>query len=126
MLHSSVMGEMAEDKLNVPVLSDGENLWNHAITRLSPADREHLNFADSKSTVLSEVLTLTQQKKELCIQKRLKYTRKTGEVVVLRDVFDKIIVSVEKFLQIGDAIAQYDPGHAALPWMGVRFILQVT
>ena len=28
--------------------------------------------------------------------------------------------------QIGDTVVQYGPGHAALPWAGVRFILQVA
>lgn len=28
--------------------------------------------------------------------------------------------------QIGDTVVQYGPGHSALPWAGVRFILQVA
>ena len=35
------------------------------------------------------------------------------------------MVWVEKFKEVGDTIIQYDPGHAALPWAGVRFVLQV-
>ena len=48
-----------------------------------------------------------------------------GEVVVLQDVGMKILRWVDKFKQIGDIIIQYDPGHAALPWAGFRFLLQV-
>ena len=33
---------------------------------------------------------------------------------------------IDKFKQIGDTVVQYDPGHAALPWAGVRFILQIA
>jgi hypothetical protein len=33
---------------------------------------------------------------------------------------------VDKFKTIGDNAIQYDPAHAALPWAGVRFILQVS
>ena len=48
-----------------------------------------------------------------------------GEEVVLQDVGMKILRWVDKFKQIGDTIVQYDPGHAALPWAGFRFLLQV-
>lgn len=27
---------------------------------------------------------------------------------------------------VGDALMQYDPGHAALPWAAIRFLLQAT
>ena len=48
-----------------------------------------------------------------------------GEEVVLRDVGMKILRWVDTFKQIGDTIVQYDPVHAALPWAGFRFLLQV-
>ena len=44
---------------------------------------------------------------------------------MLRDVGMKILRWVDKFKQIGDTIVQYDPGHAAIPWAGFRFLLQV-
>ena len=47
------------------------------------------------------------------------------EEIVLRDVGMKILRWVDKFKQIGDIIVQYDPAHAALPWAGFRFLLQV-
>lgn len=34
--------------------------------------------------------------------------------------------SVNKFKEIGDVAVQYDPSHAALPWVGVRMVLQVS
>ena len=45
--------------------------------------------------------------------------------MVLRDVADKVLVWIDKFKQIGDIVIQYDPVHAALPWAGVRFLLDV-
>lgn len=33
---------------------------------------------------------------------------------------------MNKFKDVGDAIMQYDPGHAALPWAGIRMILQAS
>jgi hypothetical protein len=38
---------------------------------------------------------------------------------------DKIITWIDKFIRIGDCAVQYDPIHAALPWAGVRALLQV-
>jgi len=33
---------------------------------------------------------------------------------------------VKKFRDVGDVVVQYDPTHAALPWAGVRLLLQVS
>ena len=44
----------------------------------------------------------------------------------MRDIFEKIIVWVDKFKALGDVAVQYDPAHASLPWAGVRFLLQVS
>ena len=52
-------------------------------------------------------------------------SKKKGEEVVPRDVGTKILHWVDRFKQIGDISVQYDPAHAALPWAGFRFLLQV-
>jgi hypothetical protein len=33
---------------------------------------------------------------------------------------------VNKFKEVGNQVANYDPAHAALPWAAVHFILQTT
>jgi len=48
-----------------------------------------------------------------------------GEEVVMRDIGMKILHWIDRFKQIGDIIVQHDPGHAALPWAGFRFLLKV-
>jgi hypothetical protein len=48
-----------------------------------------------------------------------------GKDVVLRDIGMRILKWVDKFKDIGDIAVQYDPGHAALPWVLFRFLLQV-
>jgi hypothetical protein len=45
-------------------------------------------------------------------------------VIYFRDVYNHIASCVQKFREVGDVAIQYDPGHAALPWAGVRFSLQ--
>jgi hypothetical protein len=44
----------------------------------------------------------------------------------LRNQADKIISWLVKFKEVGDITVQYDPSHAALPWAGIRFLLQVS
>ena len=44
----------------------------------------------------------------------------------LRDVCEKTVKWIRLFVQVGDAAVQYDPTHAALPWAGVRFLLQIA
>jgi len=48
-----------------------------------------------------------------------------GEEIVMRDIGMKILHWIDRFKPIGDIIIQYDPGHAALPWAGFRFLLKV-
>jgi N-terminal domain of NWD NACHT-NTPase len=73
-----------------------------------------------------ELVDAVQEVRRKCMQKRLKYTKRNGEVVILRDVFEKVMKWVIKFREAGDMAAQYDPAHAALPWAGVRLLLQVA
>ena len=51
--------------------------------------------------------------------------RSGGEPVVLRDVLGNIASWIDKFKEVGDNPANFDPVHAALPWAAVRFVLQV-
>ncbi|KAF8416300.1 hypothetical protein EV426DRAFT_686871, partial [Tirmania nivea] len=48
-----------------------------------------------------------------------------GDDIVLRHVGLKILHWVNRFKEVGDIIVQFDPGHAALPWAGFRFLLKI-
>lgn len=52
--------------------------------------------------------------------------QRNGKVIILRDVVEKIIAWLDKFMKIGDLAMQYDVLHAALPWAAVRFVLQAS
>jgi bifunctional pyridoxal-dependent enzyme with beta-cystathionase and maltose regulon repressor activities len=54
------------------------------------------------------------------MEKRWQFKKRNGEVIILRDVFEKITGWVQKFKGVGDTIVQYDPVHAALSWASVR------
>lgn len=93
---------------------------------LCDEDKRHIDFDHSdKLTVLEDIRKAVQEKKELCIQRCWTYKKSNGETVMLRDQIEKVMVWVDKFKSVGDNAMQYDPVHAALPWAGVRFLLQV-
>lgn len=109
------------------LLTDCSNdLWVRAAAQLDEQDRRTIDFSNpDKLKALADLQKLTTESKQRCIERRWKYTRKSGETVILRDVFDKIVKWIDTFKQIGDTVVQYDPVHAALPWAGIRFVLQV-
>ena len=80
----------------------------------------------SQRSILAALLRTAEEKKQICLCRRWKYKKSNGEEIILRDLMEKIIVWVDRFKQIGDNVVQYDPVHAALPWAGVRLILQVS
>ena len=115
-------------RLAMPTLS--KDLWASALKTLTESDRQQLVFYDGQDelNVLSDLQILTERAKEQCIKKRwrLHMPGRNGETIVLRDIFTKMVVWIDMFKQIGDVVVQYEPGHAALPWAGVRFIIQIA
>jgi hypothetical protein len=104
-----------------------KNLWDKAAETLSHADRQEIDFDRSdKRAILSDVLNMVNIRKDQCLRSRWKYKNRNGEDVVLRDLMEKMAKWVNKFKEVGDVAVQYDPTHAALPWAGVRFLLQVS
>ena len=108
--------------------TSSKDLWASALQGLTKSDRQQLSFYDGQDRldILSDLQVRTESAKEQCIKKRWRVSRlgRNGETIVLRDIFNKLVVWINMFKQIGDTVVQYDPGHAALPWAGVRFILQ--
>lgn len=107
-------------------LRQTENLWNKALAALSDEDRQQVDFNQlGKRATLEELLSVIEERRQFCIQRRWKFKKRSGEVVFVRDILEKMVKSVNKFKEIGDVAVQYDPSHAALPWVGVRMVLQV-
>ncbi|KAL9633768.1 MAG: hypothetical protein Q9204_003260 [Flavoplaca sp. TL-2023a] len=100
------------------------DLWQKALTTLDDDLRASLDFKNStKRDILEKTLRIAQEKKQLSQRRRWKIKVK-GEELVVRDVLEKIIRWLDHFKAIGDVAVQYDQAHAALPWAGVRFLLQ--
>ena len=107
-----------------------KDLWASALNTLTESDRQQLRFHDGQNelSVLTGLQELTERAEDQCVKRRWRFPKpgRNGETLVLRDIFGKIVHWVDAFKQIGDIVVQYDPGHAALPWAGVRFILQIA
>lgn len=67
----------------------------------------------------------TERKREECHARGWTLSR-NGETIKLRDIADKIAHWINAFKEIGDAVAQLDPLHVALPWAAFRFLLEVS
>lgn len=97
-----------------------------AAAEMSDEDKTNINFSrPDKLGILSDLLEVTEKSRKECVEKRWRYTRKSGESVIIVDLFGKIVKWIDLFKQVGDIAVQYDTAHAALPWAGIRFLLQV-
>ncbi|KAF4879667.1 Myotrophin [Colletotrichum siamense] len=111
-----------EAPVNVP-----SNLWDIARKRLTHDEEAQLAKAVVDNNTLSQqLLELVYAKQQQCMDRRLKFKRSNGDVIVLKDVFEKVVKWLQKFKEVGDVATQYDPVHAALPWAGVRMLLQIA
>ena len=103
-----------------------QELWKIAFENLPLEDRAELqsNHAN-KLTVLENILTAVQEKRQQCLSKRWKF-RRHGKEIIIRDLVDKVAHWIGKFVQVCDVAMQYDTAHTSLPWAAIRFLLQIT
>jgi len=84
----------------------------------------HLTIVDFQDPASNRLLDTLMVAKHIC-QTRDVVLERGQKRINVRDLADKLICWVQKFVQVGDIIAQYDPAHMALPWAALRFVLQV-
>ncbi|KAF6822918.1 ankyrin repeat protein [Colletotrichum plurivorum] len=102
-----------------------EALWGKALGGVSLELRELIDGAQSnKRASLEIILYAAEQQRELCIRRQWKIKKRNGDIIILRDVFEKIVQCVNKFKELGKAVAQITPEHAALPWAAIAILLQ--
>lgn len=105
------------------------NLLSSALQRLSEREREILQpfvlpATSAVSEILDQCLAAATQKQRAWDDKRWVFTF-AGRTVTLKEKADKIIHWLDRFKAAGDVAVNADPVHAALPWAGVRFLLEV-
>ena len=117
---------IVQDRPNIISERTSSSLWEKALGTLSVELKNSLDLTRaSHAYILSKALTEAQEIKQVCTQKCWTLKKGHGETIILRDVMEKIIVWVEKFIAVGDAAMQYDTAHAAPAWAAFRFVLQV-
>ena len=117
----------SQSQPGLPPVQSHQDLWLKAYDTLDESTKKNLAYdTNNKSVIARTALRVAQDKRQLCIQKQWKYTKANGRVIILRDVVEKVIAWLDKFMKIGDLAMQYDALHAALPWAAVRFVLQVS
>jgi hypothetical protein len=104
-----------------------EDLWETAAASLGDDLKSVIEPSDGdRREILRRVLVEATQKQKQCLEKRWKIKNRKGDVIILRDVFEKIITSVNSFKGIGDSLASMGPGWAAIPWALVSVLLKVV
>ena len=97
------------------------------MAKLSQDQKLNIDFdCPDKLEIVSDLLRSTEQAKEASDKNAWRFKRISGETVIVRDVLGKVAKWISHFKEIGDVVVQYDPGHAALPWAGVRLLLMVS
>ncbi|ORX98360.1 hypothetical protein BCR34DRAFT_577292 [Clohesyomyces aquaticus] len=110
-----------------PIVPRVNDLWACAAAGLSDNDKQNINFnRPDKLNILAELHATAEKSRQRSVESQWKYTRKNGGVVIIRDVFEKIVRWIDVFKQVGDVAVQYDPAHASLPWAGIRLLLQTA
>lgn len=104
-----------------------ESLWDKAFDGLNKDLKASLGHTKTcKRDILAAVVKAAEDKKEKCLREHWKFKKPGGDVVIVRDVLEKIAKWVDRFKEVGDTAVQFDATYASLPWAAVRFLLQAT
>lgn len=110
-----------------------QSLWTSAAGTLDESDQSLLTFdqnneINDQSTldIIDSLTYTTNEAYETCVRKRwqINLPGKKDKIIV-RDILGKIMQWIQVFKNVGDQAVSFDPGHAALPWAGARFLIQV-
>jgi ankyrin repeat protein len=105
--------------------AQAHDLWKKAVDSLDPRVISGLDPAKTgMRDIVTAVFRVAQAKRDESAKKRWRISRRGKQDIIVRDVMEKIIFWIDRFKDVGDNAVQCDPGHAALPWAAVRFILQ--
>lgn len=105
--------------------SEARSLWAKSLAGLTEGDKAILQTDKAMPGLdIDDLLHTIKEKREICVGHQWEFRFKS-RVINFRDKADKILSWLVKFKEVGDIAIQYNPGHAALPWAGIRFLLQV-
>lgn len=106
------------------------DLWQKAVSTLDEDIRDMIYDSliepDNRHLAIDMVARESRERRKQCLKQRWKIKKRNGDVIVLRDVFEKIIKWVDRFKVIGDlAVSMAPPGYASVPWGAVCLLLKV-
>lgn len=107
------------------VVQTSQTIWDEALERLTPKQKTLLcNFPKpiDSDELINAVRSKQGELEKLSWASHYKLGNKTYNI---KKMMDSVIIWIDRFKSIGDIIVQYDPAHIALPWAGIRFLLQV-
>jgi len=92
---------------------------------LTADEKTQLNSEAMTSCTVFSVLDAANDARKDRDDNKWRYTKKNGEVVVLRERFDTIVEGFEKYAKIVDIAIQHHPEVTSLIWASARFLIQV-
>ncbi|KAI2821658.1 hypothetical protein CBS115989_2857 [Aspergillus niger] len=105
------------------------SLWARALSALPDKDQRMFRTSGTASApvskTLADIITAIETQRDRCKRHKWSTISIGGKELIIRDVCAKIAACVNKFASVVDVVVSYDPVHAALPWAGVRFVLQL-
>ena len=128
-IHSETIWDVAFDEA---IRSGGFDDFDDEIQQMRNAHRIYASSAANGALTTSPPqLRICKQVVELAEARQTRCQGKQWHLPGGRDIapgefFGRIASSVQKFVSVGDVIAQIDPIHVGLPWAGVRMILLVS
>ena len=102
-----------------------KSLWDQAFLGLPEDVRSNLPATQDNLDILDALLKSVADARKASENEKWQFKRKDGRVVLVTDIIEKIVRIVHQVREIGDVAVQFDPSHAALPWAGIRLVLEV-
>jgi hypothetical protein len=96
-----------------------------ALEKLSAEERSRVDSDMISSCNLYSVLDAASKARAERDESKWRYTNSNGEVVILRDRFDKIIEGFTKYADCINITIQHQPEVTGLVWAAARFLIQV-
>lgn len=110
--------------------SGTQTRWERALARLSPEDIEVIDLRSSIQDpnplgILGVFLQEAEKKKLKCQNRQWKYTNIREVRVLVRERVNTLLVNVNKYTGVSNAVTQPPPSVLSLARGGVRILLQV-
>jgi hypothetical protein len=99
--------------------------YDLAKEKLNPKELELLQPDCSGESVFSVLQEAQKIEKELD-RKKWRYKKGDGEVIVVRDKFDRIVKGLDRYANIVDVAINQHPDIVSICWASARFLLKVT